>query len=139
MATAVEIALELFNPYPVGTSESNEIFNFVLDSSFFETIFSMTLLIKRELIDLFSTSITIPFPCEVSISTLIFFEIPSAAPLPVAIAFTIEIALWIVALATAIKLLQVTFFSSHHMVLPFYAKFQTNMQLDSTAFHNHKL
>ena len=33
MATAVEIALELFNPYPVGTSESNEIFNFVLDSS----------------------------------------------------------------------------------------------------------
>ena len=111
IATAVEIALELFSPYPVGISESNETFNFVLDSSFFGTIFSITLLIKRELIDLFSTSIITPFPYEVSISTLTFFDIPSAAPLPVAIAFTIEIAPCIVALAIAIKLLRVMLFS----------------------------
>ena len=62
---------------------------------------------RRELSCLFFDSIIIPLPSEASISTLTFFEIPRAAPLPVAIAFTIEIAPLMVALTTLIKLLQI--------------------------------
>ena len=38
-ATADEIALELFNPYPVGISDSNETRIFVFASSFFGITF----------------------------------------------------------------------------------------------------
>ncbi len=61
-ATADEMALELFSPYPVGISESSVITISFCSKSFFETIFSTVLLIKLELMHLFLDSCIIPFP-----------------------------------------------------------------------------
>ena len=52
--TADEIALELFNPYPVGMFDSKFNSIRVLSKTFFGIIFSINLFIKRELIVLFS-------------------------------------------------------------------------------------
>jgi hypothetical protein len=54
IAIAVDIALELFSPYPVGISESRVIEILFCSRSFLETIFSTVLLINRELRLLFS-------------------------------------------------------------------------------------
>ena len=91
-ATADEIALELFSPYPVGISEFNNSLNFVFESCFFETIFSIVVVIRRELAFLLSDSKDIPEPSDDSIVTSTFGLIPIVAPFPVAIAFTIEMA-----------------------------------------------
>ena len=48
-AIADDIALELFNPYPVGISESIVINILFFSRYFFDTIFSIVLLISREL------------------------------------------------------------------------------------------
>ena len=53
-ATADEIALELFSPYPVGISEFRVTSILFSSSSFFERIFSIVLLINLELRFLFS-------------------------------------------------------------------------------------
>ena len=78
--TAVEIALELFNPYPVGMLESKSSDNFVFSSSRFETIFSITLFINRELSVLLSDEILTPLPSDVSNLTLTNVSIPIVAP-----------------------------------------------------------
>ena len=52
-ATAEDIALELFNPYPVGISDSKLIVILFCSNSFFVKIFSTVLLISRELRVLF--------------------------------------------------------------------------------------
>ena len=52
--TADEIALELFNPYPVGMFDLKSSSSLVLSKIFFGIIFSINLFIKRELIVLFS-------------------------------------------------------------------------------------
>ena len=75
-AIAEEMALELFNPYPVGISESNVIEILFCSKSFFETIFSTVLLIRRELRLLFSDWIKIPFPGLVSTVASTFNAIP---------------------------------------------------------------
>jgi hypothetical protein len=59
---AVEIALELLSPYPVGISESSVIVILFLSKSFFEITFSTVLLINRELRLLFLDCIVIPLP-----------------------------------------------------------------------------
>jgi len=55
------------------------------------TTFSTTLFIKRELKVPFSNLRTIPFPTDVLTVASVFNDIPRVAPLPVAMAFTIEI------------------------------------------------
>ena len=79
-ATADEIALELFRPYPVGISDSNVIVILFDSKSFFEIIFSIVLLINRELRLLFSDLRTIPLPGLVSTSAITFSSIPTVAP-----------------------------------------------------------
>ena len=111
IATADEIALELFSPYPVGISDSNVMMILFSSRSFFETIFSIVLLIRRELRLLFSDCITMPFPGKVSAITSTFSAIPTVAPFWVAIAFTSDIAPCMVALAFAIKILLTVLFS----------------------------
>ena len=99
----------------------------------------MTSLIKRELIFLPSDSIVIPFPGDSFMVISIFFEIPSVAPLPVAIAFTIEIALWIDDCTDTITFLQRLLSSYHHKELLHRAKSQMHVTLVIKASHNHKL
>ena len=123
-ATADDIALELFNPYPVGISDFNEILIFVLSRSFFGTIFSTTLFINRELRFFVSDSIMIPFPCNVSTSVSTLGDMPSVAPFPVAIALTMEIAPCRLAFAIGIKILQAMLFSWCRMVPQCHAIFQ---------------
>ena len=69
----------------------------------------------------------------------IFFEMPSVAPLPVAIAFTIEIALWIDDCTDTITSLQISLFSYYHKELLHRAKSQKREMLVIKASHNHKL
>ena len=56
------------------------------------TIFSIVLVISFELMSLFLDSIVIPVPGPSSKTASTFGVIPKVAPLPVGIAFTIEIA-----------------------------------------------
>ena len=65
-ATDVEIALELFRPYPTGMLVSMLIFILFLPSSFFERIFFTTLSTRRELIVLLLDVNVIPVPDVIS-------------------------------------------------------------------------
>src|SRR5574341_1876072 len=101
--TTEDIALELLRPYPDGISDLREILSFDFSRLVFGTAFSITLFIKRELIldSLFSK--TIPVPCIASMVDSTLSEIPSVAPFPVAIAFTIETAPCMTAFANVIQ------------------------------------
>ena len=123
-ATTVDIALELLRPYPVGISDSKTTCNFTFCSCFFETIFSIVFLISFELMFSFSDSKIIPVPGDLSISTSTFGLMPRVEPLPVAIAFTIDTAPWILAFTTVIKNHQELLVSWLHKELLHYAKFQ---------------
>src|SRR3972149_8056563 len=138
-ATADEIALELFSPYPVGISESRVTSILFSSSSFFVRIFSIVLLINLELRLLFSDMMLIPFPGLVSIVASTFNSMPNVAPFLVAIAFTSDIAPCTVAFAFAITLLLAMLFSWHYKVLPSHAISQMLWLLDQVTSHNRKL
>ena len=137
-ATADEMALELLSPYPVGISESSVIVILFCPKSFFETIFSTVLLIRRELRLLFLDLSIIPFPELASTVASTFNAIPKVAPFLIAIAFTREIAPCTVAFALTIKIHPAMLFSLHYKALSYRAKSQKILLLGLGAFHIHK-
>src|SRR5579864_9208070 len=132
-----EIALELLSPYPEGISDLTKIVILVFSSSDFGTDVSTTFRINRELRfdSLFSN--IIPFPGWVSTVASMPSDISSVAPLPVAMAFTIDTAPCMLAFTFIIKCSQVGSISWLRMGLVYRSKSQMISLLEQEAFPTH--